>query len=69
LDGADRLVTSNPNKISYITDTAAYYIKGGIRKDLDSLKVTLVIEDKESKQKSRNKLDLHEDKQTEKISR
>ncbi len=63
------LNTSNPNKITYITETAAYYIKGGIRKDLDSLKVTLVIEHLDTKAKSRNKLDLYEDKQTEKISR
>jgi DNA primase len=63
------LNTSNPNKITYITETAVYYIKGGIRKDLDSLKVTLVIEHLDTKAKSRNKLDLYEDKQTEKISR
>ncbi len=63
------LNTTNPHNIIYPTDTAIYYIKGGIRKDLDSLKVSLVIEALESKQKSRNKLDLYEDKQTEKISR
>jgi energy-coupling factor transporter ATP-binding protein EcfA2 len=64
----------NPNNIIYQTDPstgsgAVYYIKGGIRRDLDSLKVTLVIEQPENKAKSRNKLDLYEDKQTEKISR
>ena len=64
-----RLNTSNPNKIIYSSKTAAYYIKGGIRKDLDSLKVSLVIEHLENKGKSRNKLDLYEDKQTEKIAR
>jgi DNA primase catalytic core len=63
------LITSNPNNITYSTETATYYIKGGIRRDLDSLKVTLVIEHPENKAKSRNKLDLYEDKQTEKISR
>ncbi|MDH5399545.1 MAG: CHC2 zinc finger domain-containing protein, partial [Cyclobacteriaceae bacterium] len=63
------LHTENPNKIAYTTGTAAYYIKGGIRKDLDSLKVTLVVEHPDSKAKSRNKLDLYEDKQTEKVSR
>ena len=63
------LNTSNSNKIVYTTETAAYYIKGGIRKDLDSLRVTLVIEHLENKVKSRNKLDLYEDKQTEKIAR
>ncbi len=66
---ANGLNTTNPNKITYQTDTATYYIKGGIRKDLDSLKVTLVIEHLEYKSKSRNKLDLYEDKQTEKIAR
>jgi len=60
---------NNPNKIIYSSKTATYYIKGGIRKDLDSLKVTLVIEHLENKGKSRNKLDLYEDKQTEKIAR
>jgi len=59
----------NPYKISYRTATAKYYIKGGIRKDLDALKVTLVIEHLTSGHKSRNKLDLYEDKQTEKLSR
>ena len=63
------LNTGNPNKIIYASQTATYYIKGGIRKDLDSLKVTLVIEHPETKQKSRNKPDLYEDKQTEKIAR
>jgi len=66
------LNTSNPNNIIYPTETATYYIKGGIRRDLDSLKVTLVIEQPKATAgnlKSRNKLDLYEDKQTEKISR
>ena len=63
------LNTNNPNNITCTTETAHYQIKGGIRKDLDSLKVTLVIEHLEYKTKSRNKLDLYEDKQTEKISR
>ena len=59
----------NPNKLMYTTEIANYYIKGGIRKDLDSLKVTLVVEHKETLNKSRTKLDLYEDKQTDKISR
>lgn len=68
IEGA-ALNTNNSNNICYQTETANYSIKGGIRKDLDSLKVTLVIEHLETRQKSRNKLDLYEDKQTEKISR
>ena len=65
------LDSTNPNSLRYLSETAIYYIKGGIRKDLDSLKVSLVIESigSASNLKSRNKLDLYEDKQTEKISR
>ena len=65
------LNTADPHNLIYQGLVATYYIKGGIRhseKDLDSLKVTLVAENKEGK-KSRNKLDLCEDKQVEKISR
>jgi DNA primase catalytic core len=65
----NQLITNNPNNLIYTTQTATYYIKGGIRKDLDSLKVTLVIEHPETKAKSRNKLDLYEDKQTETVAR
>ena len=63
------LDASNPNKLIFRTETANYYIKGGIRKDLDSLKVTLVIEHKENLKKSRNKVDLYEDKQIMKLIR
>lgn len=63
------LDTTNPHNLHYSTETATYYIKGGIRKELDSLKVTLVIEHIETRQKSRNKLDLYEDRQTEKVAR
>ena len=61
------LNTKNPFKIAYKTDTANYYIQGGVSKMLDSMKVTLVIEHTESNYKTRNKLDLYEDKQVEKI--
>ena len=64
---APRLNTRNPFKISYKTETASYYIQGGVSKILDSLKVTLVVEHPQSRQKSRNKLDLYEDKQVEKV--
>lgn len=60
--------TENPHNIIYTTPTANYYIKGGIRKDLDSLKITLCIAHKTNHKKSRTKLDLYEDKQTEKLS-
>jgi DNA primase len=57
------------NKISYTTNTAIYHIKGGLRKELDSLRVSLVIENPTTTIKSRSKLDLYEDKQVEKLSR
>ncbi len=61
--------TENLNDIIYITERASYHIRGGIRKDLDSLKVSLQIQHHESKFWSRTKLDLYEDKQTEKFAR
>ena len=65
----EHLDTSNPFKIAYSTDTANYYIQGGLRNEADSMKVTLVIEHLQSGKKSRNKLDLYEDKQIEKTAR
>ena len=65
------LQTDNPNNLLYAGKTANYAIKGGLRygtKDLDSLKITLVIINEEGR-KSRQKLDLYEDKQVEKVSR
>jgi len=64
----NQLNTNNPFKISYQTETATYYIQGGIRSEADSMKVTLVIENQQT-QKSRNKLDLYEDKQVQKTAR
>ena len=63
----NQLDTKNPYKLRYTTDTANYYIQGGISKILDSMKVTLVIEHPETLTKSRNKIDLYEDKQVEKL--
>jgi DNA primase/energy-coupling factor transporter ATP-binding protein EcfA2 len=63
----NELDTKNPYKLRYTTDTASYYIQGGISKILDVMKVTLVIEHLESLMKSRNKVDLYEDKQVEKL--
>ncbi|MFM2395165.1 MAG: hypothetical protein RLZZ546_3148, partial [Bacteroidota bacterium] len=62
------LHTSNPNKIFYTTDTATYYILGGIPKQLDHLKIMLSIENKTGF-KSRNRIDLYEDKQVEKLAK
>ena len=69
--GKSVLNTTNPNNLIYITSNANYFIKGGIRygaNDFDHMKVTLVIENERHK-KSRQKLDLFEDKQVEKVSR
>jgi DNA primase len=67
LPSPNSINTKNPFKISYRTETATYYIQGGVGKTLDSMKVTLVIEHPETSYKTRNKLDLYEDKQVEKI--
>jgi DNA primase len=63
------LDTSSPYKITYYTTTANYYVKGGLRNEPDSLRVSLDIEHPQTRRKSRNKLDLYEDKQVEKIAR
>jgi DNA primase len=67
---SSKLDTSNPNNLTYKTQLATYRIKGGLRKserDLDSLKVTLVVE--HEGRKSRQKLDLYEDKQVMRVAR
>lgn len=61
--------TSNPHKLIYRTLSANYYVKGGLRNETDSMRVSLDIEHPQNKRKSRSKLDLYEDKQVEKIAR
>lgn len=61
--------SSNPHKLIYRTLSANYYIKGGLRNESDSMRVSLDIEHPQNKRKSRSKLDLYEDKQVEKIAR
>ncbi len=61
--------SSNPLKLTYRTLSANYYIKGGLRNEADSMKVSLDIEHPQNGRKSRSKLDLYEDKQVEKIAR
>jgi DNA primase len=61
--------TSNPYKLTYRTLSANYYVKGGLRNETDSMRVSLDIEHPQNKRKSRSKLDLYEDKQVEKIAR
>jgi DNA primase len=61
--------TSNPNKITYATSTAQYQILGGMRKELDSMRVSLTIRNHNNNLRHRSKPDLFEDKQVEKIAR
>ena len=66
-----KLDTANSHNLVYTSATATYEVKGGIRtadKDLDSLKVTLAIRNGEGR-RSRQKLDLYEDKQIGKAAR
>lgn len=66
-----RLNTSNPNNLVYTTTLATYYVKGGVRcaeRDFEHMKITLVAQNGEG-WKSRQKLDLYEDRQVEKASR
>ena len=68
---AAKLDTTNPHNLVYRAATATYEVKGGIRtadKDLDSLKVTLAIRNNAGR-RSRQKLDLYEDKQVSKTAR
>lgn len=58
---------SNPHKIKYVTDTAIYYVQGSLPKTTDHLKIMLVVESVATGMKARNKVDLYEDKQTEKL--
>lgn len=63
--------TTNAHNLILITSTATYQIRGGVRlaeKDLDSLKVTLMVTN-EAGRKSRQKLDLYEDRQVSRTAR
>ncbi|WP_040671259.1 toprim domain-containing protein, partial [Nitritalea halalkaliphila] len=68
---AGRFDTTNPHRIIYFTDTAHYYVKGGVRQEPDRLQVSLMVEGKGSSayNRYRNRLDLYENKQTERIAR
>lgn len=61
------LNTKNPNRLIYQGSTARYQVMGGLRRELDNLKVTLSIE--HEGQRSRQKLDLFEDIQVEKAAK
>ncbi|HEX8549495.1 MAG TPA: CHC2 zinc finger domain-containing protein [Cytophagaceae bacterium] len=57
------LNTDNPNNIYFAGSAANYTIKGGLKLQLDSLKVSLQIIQKESRQDYRSKIDLYDYKQ------
>ena len=67
-----RFNTSNPNLITYVTETALYHVKGGLRGEFDRLQVSLMIEAvgrSANYNRYRNRLDLYENKQVERLSR
>ena len=63
-----QLDTKNSHFLIFRSTTANYYVKGGIRAELDSLRVSLDIEHPTTKRKHRSKPDLYEDKQVGKIA-
>ena len=65
---APAINTANPHYLIFRSTQANYYVKGGIRAELDSLRVSLDIEHPVSKRKHRSKPDLYEDKQVGKIA-
>ncbi len=66
---ASELNTENPNNLCYRGAAAYYYLKGGIKGPLDSLKVSMQIMHRATRQDYRAKADLYEYKQTEAISK
>ena len=61
------LDSNHPHRLRYASDTAIYYVQGGIPKAADTMKVMLVVEDPATSLKARNRVDLYEDKQVEKL--
>lgn len=59
------LNTENPYNLIYKGKAADYYIKGGLRGHLDSLKVSIQVVQRESRLDIRAKADLYENKQAE----
>ena len=66
---ASELNTENPNNLCYRGEAAYYYLKGGIKGPLDSLKVSVQMVHRHSRKDYRAKLDLYEYKQTEAVSK
>lgn len=67
--GPGTLVSENPNRLSFTTHLASYFVAGGVRKEWDSLRVTLIIQHATARIKYRNKLDLYEHRQVERVAR
>ena len=61
------LNTDNPHNIKYTGNLADYYIKGGLRGNLDSMKVSLQIVNRETRADHRAKADLYEYKPVESL--
>lgn len=64
-----KLDSTHAHKLRYVTATAHYYVQGGVPKAVDTMKVMLVVEHPVTSMKSRNRVDLYEDKQVEKLSK
>ena len=67
---ANKLNTSNPYKLIFTSDTATYFIKGGVDKVMNKLTVTIEIENQNLQNninKRRFKIDLYDNKQIEKL--
>lgn len=72
ISAASQLDIANPYNIRYRGEIARYSIRGGLRSDMDSLKVSIVIESLQRAgpyQKYRNKVDLYENRQVERVAR
>jgi len=68
---ADKLDTSNPYNLRYTGKSGRYSIRGGVRSEMDSLKVSIVIEGLQRAgpyEKYRNKVDLYENRQVERVA-
>jgi len=64
-----QLKIQNTNRIVFEGEEARYVVKGGLKSEWDSLKVSLDIEHLKTNRKSRSKVDLYEDRQVERLAR
>lgn len=61
------LDTTHPWKLRYATAAALYTVQGGVPKSADTMKVMLVVEATHTSAKARNRIDLYEERQVEKL--